>query len=238
MTRIFLPGGLVPKDRIIEMLVSDGPSGIIQHACRLAESPSTSEPLAAPQGFVLIRAGAAVPQDFYLGAREVTRAEFEAVMGPQSAPTQPDPQTPVVSVTWRQALEYCEKLTQRDGAYRYMLPSEAQWEYACRAGTAGDTYGPLPQIAHYEIDDPAAGPFPVGGKTPNPWGLYDMIGNVEEWCLIDGNGPPSSSNVVLRGGSYFSGRSKCTASSRTTDYCQGPGFVSGQAGFRVAAVKK
>ncbi len=130
--------------------------------------------------------------------------------------------------------------------FRYALPTEAQWEYACRAGTDHETYGqPLQNIAWYEND---RGPSPVGQKAPNPWGLYDMIGNVSEWCLdyygpyqqnaaVDPTGAAFGEDRVIRGASFFSGRGKCNASFRDHGAAT-RGFSSQQTGFRVAAVRK
>ena len=129
--------------------------------------------------------------EFYLGATPVTQRQFELVMpGFQRQlahhPTAAD--APVDSVPWKSATEFCEKLTaiDRDAGilsndWEYRLPTETQWEYACRAGTSDATYGPLDSIAwHFGNSD--LRPHPVGEKSPNPWGFYDMLGNVWEMC--------------------------------------------------------
>ena len=130
---------------------------------------------------------------------------------------------PIEGVTWEKAVAFCEKLTERErkagrlpAGYVYRLPTEAEWEYACRAGTAGafNATIPLKQFA-------AAGglntTLPVKkGREPNAWGLYDMHGNVYEWCLdwygdyesgaaTDPTGPASGTKKVARGGCYLSG---------------------------------
>ena len=127
-------------------------------------------------------------------------------------------------VTFFDATAYCAAVTQRErnaghlpAGYEYRLPSEAEWEYACRAGTTnlfsfGDDASIADQFA-WTAENSEATPHPVGLKRPNPWGLYDMHGNVWEWCLdwfepyragplTDPAGPPSSKFKVFRGGGW------------------------------------
>lgn len=138
---------------------------------------------------------------FLLAPHPVTRELYSAVRG--EAPASPGgPRAPVTEVSWTEAVRFCNLLSQATGlepcyamgddpdgqdvvcdweADGYRLPSEAEWEYACRAGTSGVRYGELDEIAWYransgdEVHD-------VATKAPNAWGLYDMIGNVWEWC--------------------------------------------------------
>ncbi|GAA1928481.1 hypothetical protein GCM10009753_72830 [Streptantibioticus ferralitis] len=112
----------------------------------------------------------------------------------------------------------------------YRLPTDAEWERACRAGTAGPRYGHLDEIAwhrgnsHERIHD-------VGGKPPDSWGLYDMLGNVREWCWDIYDADVDGSYRVLRGGGWFDERWSCRASVRRRSH---PTFRIDDVGFRIA----
>ena len=160
-------------------------------------------------------------QGFYLGKHEMTQEQWEKVMG-TSPSTSPGPTLPVEQVSWDDAIKFCEKLTQMEKAagrlpeeWVYTLPTEAQWEYACRAGTTtaysfGDTM--TPKQANY---DGNIGKTTVVGTYPaNPWGFHDLHGNIWEWCLdwsgkypdgsaSDPAGPSFGSARVFRGGSWY-----------------------------------
>ena len=158
---------------------------------------------------------------FYMGMTEVTQAQYEAVMG--TNPSQFKGATnPVDSVSWNDATEFCKKLSEKT-RQTVRLPTEAEWEYACRAGTQtpfsfGDDPSYLGAYAWWGRNS-AKTTHPVGQKKPNSWGLYDMHGNVEEWCadwweecpkgpVTDPAGPATaigSGTRVLRGGSWFDG---------------------------------
>jgi formylglycine-generating enzyme len=228
-----------------------------------------------------------ITRPFWLGKTEVTRAQFEALMGKVPDPwnketaeewkkKEADPgKFPVVNVTWDQATEFCHKLTERErsagrlpAGLAYALPTEAQWEYACRAGTktrnyAGESDEALPDIAWYVK---TTGPFnrksmpriqPVGQKKPNAWGLYDMLGNAREWVfdwvgpypggeVVDPRGPkePVNANLafrVQRGGSWIDAKSKMRCAARNwgaPGYGEKDGFKEGTVGFRVAVVSE
>ncbi len=156
--------------------------------------------------------------DLWIGRHEVTQAEYRQVM--QAAPSAfPGDRRPVEQVSWAEAVEFCRRLGAREGK-TYRLPTEAEWEYACRAGSAagfsfGDDDGRLGEFAWYDAN---AGrrTHPVGSRKPNAWGLHDMHGNVWEWCADpfredfpssgpgeDASGPAVGEFRVLRGGCWF-----------------------------------
>jgi formylglycine-generating enzyme required for sulfatase activity len=187
-----------------------------------------------------------LPYEFYLGATPVTQRQFELVIpcpryascswAEKRATDHPGTarDAPVDSVGWQGATEFCAKLTQIDREagilsqdWEYRLPTETEWEYACRAGTSGATYGPLDSIAwHFGNSD--LRPHPVGEKAPNPWGFYDMLGNV--WELCQDWYSEKSELRAGRGGSYFNTRKSCRAAARSF-YAWGGRY----SGFRLAA---
>ena len=137
-------------------------------------------------------------QGFWISDHEVTQGEFQAVMGNNPSLFTGDPNRPVERVSWYDAGFYCQKLTERERSagriteqQAYRLPTEAEWEYAARAGTAGPRYGEVNAIAWW------GGVFgstcPVKQLLPNAWGLYDMLGNVWEWCFDSYNDYPIDS---------------------------------------------
>src|SRR5262245_60867667 len=142
-----------------------------------------------PQTTVTISCG------FWLGKYEVTQGEWLKLMTNNPSDCKGDLRLPVERVTWDEANEFCRQLThlERTGGKlpprnEYRLPTEAEWEYACRAGSTsrfsyGDDpgYGKLQQYAWY-LDNSGHRTHPVGEKKPNPWGLHDIHGNVWEWC--------------------------------------------------------
>lgn len=183
--------------------------------------------------------------DFYLGATPVTQRQFERVITTPAyaacswAENRPAYDTaardaPVDSVGWKGATEFCARLTQIDRDvgilspdWEYRLPTETEWEYACRAGTSGATYGPLDSIAwHFSNSDDR--PHPVGEKAPNAWGFYDMLGNV--WELCQDWYSEKRQLRAGRGGSYFNTRKSCRAAARSF-YAWGGRY----SGFRLAA---
>ena len=165
-----------------------------------------------------------ITKPFWLGKTEVTQSQWKAVMGNNPSRFKGD-DLPVEQVSWNDAVAFCEKLNEvaRDtlpDGYHYTLPTEAQWEYACRAGTTtrfyyGDDDNQLGNYAWYH-DNKSLKTQPVGEKLPNGWGLYDIHGNVWEWCLdwydkdyyrvspeINPEGPQGPLKMkVLRGGSW------------------------------------
>ena len=160
-----------------------------------------------------------ISRPYWLGATEVTQAEWAAVMGNNPSHFKGG-NLPVEQVSYDDVLEFCRKLTERERAadrlpegYEYTLPTEAQWEYACRAGTTGAYAGSLDAMGWYDANS-GSKTHEVGGKQANGWGLYDMHGNVWEWCLdrsgaypggsvTDPRGASSGSFRVIRGGSWY-----------------------------------
>jgi formylglycine-generating enzyme required for sulfatase activity len=120
-------------------------------------------------------------KSFYMGKYEVTQGQYLAVMRNNPSSFTGCDKCPVESVTWSDAQEFIYTLNKLDAKYVYRLPTEAEWEYACRAETAGDYAGPVAVLAWY-YDTSNKATHPVGTKDPNAFGLYDMHGNVSEWC--------------------------------------------------------
>jgi formylglycine-generating enzyme required for sulfatase activity len=192
---------------------------------------------------------------FAIGKYPVTQAQYEAVMGTNPSWFKNNPQNPVedVSCSWDDAQAFCQKLSQITGK-TYRLPTEAEWEYACRAGTTtryyfGDDANQLGDYAWYDGNSQRTTHF-VGQKKPNAWGLYDMNGNVWEWCedyWHDSykNAPSDGSawltknddnyhiSHIIRGGSWGLDPGYCRSASRARS---GGGFLAVSLGFRVVCV--
>jgi formylglycine-generating enzyme required for sulfatase activity len=170
---------------------------------------------------------------FYLGTTEVTQAQWRALMEKNPSFVEGEGH-PVETITWNDAVEFCRRLSERDGAC-YRLPTEAEWEYACRAGTttAYHTGGKLSTAqANYngEADNPDHGlnrdeTTPVRSFEPNAWGLYDMHGNVWEWCsdwhgpydaqpTTDPRGPDEGTTRIVRGGCWVNASAICRSAMR------------------------
>ena len=151
------------------------------------------------------------------------------------------PTCPVENVSWDDVQEFIRKLNAAVGEERYRLPTEAEWEYAARAGTSGDRYSEdLDAIMWYSANSRKRS-HPVGEKAPNAWGLHDMLGNVWEWVedwyggypggsVTDPRGPVSGSKRVVRGGSWSGVAGVCRASYRVR---RSPGDRGRDLGFRL-----
>ncbi len=206
-----------------------------------------------PQTIVTITKG------FWMSKYETTQEEYLAVMGSNPSGFTGDPQRPVEQMSWFDATNYCVKLTARERVagrlpqgYEYRLPTEAEWEYACRAGTTTATaFGNSLSSTqanfdgNYPYNGAAKGPClarttKVGSYAPNAWGLYDLHGNVWEWCLdwygpypggsvADPRGPNTGSSRVFRGGSWDYVGGFCRAAFRNGN---SPGTRSILIGFR------
>ena len=179
-----------------------------------------------------------IVRPFALGVTEVTHAQWHAVMG-GSMRCLEESEQPIANVTWNEAREYCERLSAMQGAVVH-LPSEAQWEYACRAGSTGPRYGELDDVAWYEANSGGAS-MAVATKRANAWGFHDMLGNVWEFCEdawqpsyegapTDGSAVTGTGNRVFRGGAWDYPPDGCRAASRRHAAAD---FHSDRIGFRV-----
>ncbi|MEV0241824.1 formylglycine-generating enzyme family protein [Streptomyces sp. NPDC050674] len=185
---------------------------------------------------------------FRMSAYPVTQAWYAEVTGERPSAARGE-LLPVEGVSWWDAVRFCDALSRREGltpAYTvrpgdetadwdttadgYRLPTEAEWEHACRAGTTGPRYGPLDDIAWYRANS-GDGVHPVGGREPNAWGLYDMLGNVWDWCWDLYDADVYGSYRVLRGGGWSDEHWSCRASVRRRSH---PTFRIDDVGFRVA----
>lgn len=183
-----------------------------------------------------------ISEGFYLGKYEVTQGEWERIMGSNPSRFKENTRLPVEGVSWEDVQIFIRKLNEREGKEVYRLPSEAEWEYACRAGTSGDYAGNLDAMGWYK-GNAGDKTHPVGEKSPNGWGLYDMHGNVREWCgdwygekyyqsspSEDPRGPNTGSHWVIRGGSWddYGDRRRPTARN-----ARPPGYRDFRIGFRI-----
>ncbi|MEU1340200.1 SUMF1/EgtB/PvdO family nonheme iron enzyme [Streptomyces sp. NPDC005827] len=185
---------------------------------------------------------------YEIAAFPVTQALYAQVTGQRPSTARGD-ELPVESVSWWDAVRFCNALSEQEripSAYHfcadgegvewdasaggYRLPSEAEWEHACRAGTTGPHYGPLDEVAWYR-DNSHERIHEVGGRRPNPWGLYDVLGNVWEWCWDVYDAEVYGECRVLRGGGWFDEHWSCRASARRRSH---PTFQVDDVGFRVA----
>ncbi|MDB6092674.1 MAG: Serine/threonine-protein kinase PknB [Verrucomicrobia bacterium] len=176
-----------------------------------------------------------ITKGFWLGNTPVTRKQWFALMATDPSDYRDSgPDAPVEQISWVAAMAYCRRLTERESAaerlpsgYIYTLPTEAQWEYACRAGTNGPLYNsPLDAVAWSEGNRGGRkGPHPVGQKKPNAWELFDMLGNVFQLCrgwdniyaggeAVDNPGTLADDRRVARGGSWSTRASTCRAAYR------------------------
>jgi formylglycine-generating enzyme required for sulfatase activity len=206
-----------------------------------------------------------ITQPFYLGVYEVTQGQYRVVTSESPSYFKGSDDLPVERVSWNDAVAFCNKLSAREGLkpyYQtgtglptggdgYRLPTEAEWEYACRAGSTtrfsfGDEEASLGEYAWFDGNSDKK-THPVGQKRPNAFGLYDMHGNVWEWCWdgyeenyyanspgADPVGPSQAADRVVRGGSWGSDPLLCRAALRNRFT---PGGRYGDLGFRVARVQ-
>jgi formylglycine-generating enzyme required for sulfatase activity len=206
-----------------------------------------------------------IARPFYLGATEVTQGQYRAVTGENPSYFKGSYDLPVEMVSWHDAIAFCNKLSEREGLkpyYQfgtgvhsggegYRLPTEAEWEYACRAGSTtrysfGNDAANLGEYAWY-VGNSGGQMHPVGQKRPNAWGLYDMHGNVYEWCRdgyeadyyqtrhgVNPLGPSQAALHVSRGGSWNFNPRNARAARR---FRSAPEYRSDYLGFRLARVQ-
>lgn len=200
-----------------------------------------------------------ITRDYFIGAFEVTQAQFERVMGRNPSVFQgtqlpgDSGNHPVESVSWIDAVEFCRRLSElpEEKAARrvYRLPTEAEWEYACRAGSPGEyAFGDqvelLDEYCWYATNS-GGRTHPVGEKKPNAWGLHDMHGNAWEWvadwyephsgrAAIDPTGPRRGTDRVYRGGGWQYSAPYCRSANRTATRPDFEGFDFLSISFRVA----
>jgi len=240
-----------------KILLDDGREGWVAQAAAQVGGEEPPQPLAPPKvlrnslgmEFVLLPAGTFqmgsndkegyhnekpvhtvhLTRPFYLGKHEVTQGQWQAVMGSNPSLFTDDPHRPVENVSWNEVQEFIRRLNAQEGTTLYRLPTEAEWEYAARAGTTtqwsfGDDASQLARHAWHSANAEEQ-THPVGQLLPNPWGLYDMYGNVWEWVqdwygeypsdtVVDPAGPASGSQRVVRGGSWYRGLRDCRAAVR------------------------
>jgi formylglycine-generating enzyme len=186
---------------------------------------------------------------FLLADRQVAQGLYDEVAGRSKAG---DGALPAVNVSWLDAVRWCDALSEREGlapAYRvdagetdservawdrsaegYRLPTEAEWEYACRAGTTGPRYGDLDTIAWHRGNS-GERPHRGGEKLPNAWGLHDMLGNVWEWCWDVYDAEVYRDYRVIKGGGWFDEHWSCRAGVRRRTM---PTLAIDDLGFRLA----
>ena len=185
-----------------------------------------------------------ISRGFWMGAFPVTQQQWRDVMGTNPARLQAaGPDAPVEQVSFRDVQAFLARVNALQSRWVVRLPTEAEWEYAARAATVGDTYGPLDRIAWY-AGNGRGSTHAVGQKAPNGFGLYDMLGNVWQWChdwygpypdsaVTDPQGPPAGDRRITRGGCYYCDAVHERAARRNRDT---EDHVSQSIGFRIVAV--
>jgi uncharacterized protein (TIGR02996 family) len=260
-TRPGLPWAI---DNCLGMKLALIPAGIYDMGSPASEEIEARSANGEPGADERPRHRVTLSQPFYLGVYPVTQREYQAVMGVNPSDFNRlhggSPDHPVEMVTWDDAQRFCDRLSDLSGeaaaGRRYRLPTEAEWEYACRAGSGsafswGDSATSLQ--ANFDgarpygkaaTDHAAHGTTRVGSYQPNLFGLFDMHGNVWEWCQdwydnhlydanprVDPTGPRSGNRKATRGGSWSSGGSECRSACR--DFWYGTSYARNNIGFRV-----
>ena len=182
-----------------------------------------------------------ITRPFRIGVTEITQAQWQTVMGINRSQFKGD-SLPVEKISWKDAVKFCQKLSEKEGR-TYRLPTEAEWEYACRAGGTNRFAGSdmIDNIAWY-VKNSGNRTHPVGGKEPNAWELYDMTGNVSEWCsdhyapdypeqaVSDPGGPVEGKYHVFRGGAWDTFLPGCRCAARSSAPAS---YQFKQTGFRL-----
>lgn len=239
---------------LVTIVVLTIASSFVTHAT--AQDKKFTSPTIAAE-FVLIPGGTSMMGDivlhevviskaYYMQMTEVTQGQWKKVMGnnPSIFKTCGD-DCPVENISWVDAQEFIRRLNQKEGANKYRLPTEAEWEFACRAGSAGKDISSvkadeLGDYAWYDANSDRK-THPVARKKPNAWGLYDIHGNILEWCqdwyddyqkgkVIDPKGASSGQHKVLRGGAWLGSPTTLQCTFRSQDY---PVVRSNDIGFRL-----
>ena len=177
---------------------------------------------------------------FWLGETEVTQRQWEAVMGSNPSHFR-GADLPVEQVSWDDVQGYLRRANEGASGTYFRLPTEAEREYAARAGSTSARHGPVGEVAWYR-DNSGERTHPVGQRAANAWGLRDMLGNVSEWCsdwygdypagrAVDPTGPAAGSRRVFRGGAWFDDAQVARASFRGADV---PSTRGNYLGFRLA----
>ncbi len=201
--------------------------------------------------------GVEISNGFWMQETEISHEQYERVMSENPSfwrYRRNSELQPVDSVTWHEATTFCEQLSRIDPEHDYRLPTEAEWEYACRAGSRESRYGEITEIAwvfmNTDEGEGSTGPREVGTLAPNAWGLHDMLGNVSEWCSdwagpiasehqTDPIGPDTGIARVVRGDDCFvcwtflTGDGFCTACRRNN---QRPDVADRTIGFRIVQI--
>ncbi len=235
------PGSRAGEERVME--IAPGVSMTFCW-CPAGDFIMGSPPTEADKGSDEVQVKVTLSKGFWMGKTEVTQAQWQAVMGSNPSHYK-GTNLPVESVSWNDAQEFLKKIDEvlaaTDG-WKTMLPTEAQWEYAARAGQPWIYSGSNnpDEVAWYH-ENSGSITNPVGMKKANAWGMHDMSGNVEEWCQdwydekldggVDPRGASSGSYRMLRGGMYFNPADHCLVAKRSHEF---PFFSSeGAFGFRV-----
>lgn len=225
-----------------------GPVSVITNSVgmRFAKMPAGEFVMGSPAG----EAGRQVDEvmhavrlgkGFCMGVTEVTQRQWEAVVGGGNPSKVKGPELPVTGVTWADAVRFCAMLSEKEGR-KYRLPTEAEWERACRAGEDGPFSGGGADEVAWHLGNSGEVAHPVGGLRPNGWGLHDMQGNAMEWCAdwyqerlgremaADPAGPPIGESRVARGGSF---RHNARAARSAARHAVTPSYQYEHLGFRV-----
>ncbi len=187
-----------------------------------------------------------ISEDFWMGKFDVTQGQWRDVMGNNpSFNRAAGPEAPVEQVSWKDVQSFLAKANTMQSRWTLRLPTEAEWEYAARAGSTGETYGPLDEIAWYKGNGGGT-THPVGQKKPNAFGLYDMLGNVWQWCqdwfgpypsgpVTDPQGAATGDKHPTRGGCYYCDAIHERAARRNRDL---EGHASRNISFRIVAIPR
>ena len=244
------------KDRVVEMNGVKMTLKYVQAGTFMMGSPPTEKDRENNE----TQHRVTLTKDYWLGETEVTQEQYKAVMGNPSEFSKKDGAYPVEHISWTDAMAFCERLTKAErengnlpAGYEYTLPTEAQWEYAARGGNKRSRYriysggDKINDVAWYEGNSNES--QPVGQKRANELGLYDMSGNVLEWCrdwydaypngaVTYPTGPADGDGLygqyhVLRGGAWSWYAKSCRSAFRQSN-CNGDGSGFDHCGFRVA----